>query len=143
MQRQARIFKNLSGNTLAVSVLFLIFFAIAAYGGEFVWHEAVTVGAVFAVSAVTFVAGHANEVRRLPLRLFVPLLLLSAYSFLQGVTPLVFAGPEYAGIVPYGFDATVSLWNGVKIAGIVCLLALCIMAVRLSRELFVDGLILI
>ena len=143
MQRVTRIFKSISGNTLPITVLFLIFLAIAFYGGEYAWQEAAILGAIFLVSGVTFVTGEADELRGLPFRLFLPLTLLSAYSFLQGLIPLVFAGPEQVGVLPYGFDPVISMWSSVKILGFVCLFGLCFVALGRGRSLFINGLIFI
>ena len=144
MPGDTRIPNASSGNVLAIVTLLLIFLAIAAYGGEYVWQEAAFLAGVFVVTGVVFAIRSADALS-LPLRLFVPLLLLSAYSLLQGVTPLILrdAGIGYIGSVPYAFDPTGGLWNGVKMMGSACMLALCLMSLRRGRELFIKGLILI
>lgn len=144
MLGDTRIPNASSGNVLAVVTLLLIFLAIAAYGGEHVWQEAAFLTCIFVVTGLTFATRSADP-RSLPLRLFLPLLLLSAYSFLQGVTPLILgdAGTGYIGSVPYAFDATGALWNGVKMMGSACLLAICLISLRRGSELFVKGLILV
>ena len=144
MRPDARIPNNSSGKPLAVGTLFLLFLAIAAYGGEHVWHEAWLLGGVFFTSSAIFIT-KPDAVRHLPGRLFLPLVLLSAYSFVQGIVPLLTAGGfiDHLAFLPFGFDATASLWNGVKILGFACLLGLCLISVRSRRELFVNGLILI
>jgi O-antigen ligase/tetratricopeptide (TPR) repeat protein len=143
MERPTRVFENLFRKALPITILFLISVAIAAYGGEYVWQEAVVLCGIFLVSGIAVVVGSSTEVGRLPLRLFLPLLLLATYSFLHGIVPLVVTGPEKIGLLPYSFDPVASLWNAAKILGLICLLGLCLSALRHRRQTLINGLVVV
>lgn len=144
MARNMGGFKAVHRNWVVIATLLMIFLAIAVHGGEYVSHAAAVLAGVFLLACAVALRSP-FEARSIAPKILLPLLLLAAYSFLQGILPLLVEanGMSAARYMPYGFDPISSLWSAAKIAAFICLVGLSLVSLGRARDLFVGGLIVV
>lgn len=95
----------------------LVFFSLLAYGGEKLWFEFLIFGAVFLLCCFPALRGGLFPDEATKRRLFLPLILLAFYSFLQAflTIPAEREIISRTNILPYSFDPAAGLKSGFKI----------------------------
>jgi O-antigen ligase/tetratricopeptide (TPR) repeat protein len=123
--------------TIAISVL--IFLSIIPLASADAWNEAIVVAVIFTLSGINIWTNKLEIENR---RLLLPLFILAAYSFIQGITTLIL--PFRPVIFPESFDAAASIWSGFKILAAALFLGLLLKSCRqnikfLTWSLIVTG----
>src|SRR6185369_9968219 len=104
-----QISSKISFATIVVASL-LIFFSIFPLASAEAWNEAIVVAVIFVLSGLNVWTNNSIGEGR---QILLPILILAAYSFLQGFASILF--PVYSWAFPISFDPTASIWSGIKI----------------------------